>query len=522
MIATGGGSIRGSWTTWLGLSLVVLVGFSLRAIPGITTDHWFAYDAAFHTRMTERALTGELAERDALRFHPIGIDITWHQPGGLYRLTATVQRALTLLDPDLATMIRFTTALWGALTALPIFLLAAGWWGSRWAGWVAALSMAVLPAHITRTAASVYRFDALGTLLIAGHVLAIAFALALAATSSHPDRDPARGWPRVAAWIGPGLTLFLLLGVWRASVAVLAADALILLIIAATATAGRSLVPIALSLCAGVLASAIYPYVRAQDLLLSRSVLPALWVLLSVAGISLGRLRPGRRGSMILAVVLGAIVLVTVLPARPFDEGEGVAVRALLARYGLAGVDPFAMRLYGYVQELSFPGPAMFARDGYFSAVGGLALVGILFLAAGLVRSERRGRMTPAGLFLGALFVVWVGGTLFFDRNKVFAAIPVAVMAGGAAKLMVGHRTRTRAALGILVVVGALGFTAAESARLASDLGRDVDDDARIVCEWVRRLPPDAALLTDWGNGYLIQTYGRRATATDGHLSTLR
>ena len=37
----------------------------------------------------------------------------------------------------------------------------------------------------------------------------------------------------------------------------------------------------------------------------------------------------------------------------------------------------------------------------------------------------------PAVLYLVGLALVWVGGTLLFSRNKIFAALPVAVAAGG-------------------------------------------------------------------------------------------
>ncbi len=496
------------WITALALLAALALAFGLRALSGLSADHWFTYDAAFHYRMTDEVASGHPPERDRLRLYPDGISNEAFLPFGLYRCAAHVHRLLGPMTGDLAVSLRFFTALCGALTAVPLFFL--GWivWRSREAGVLAALALAVMPAHVTRTLPSLYRFDALGTLLITLNLLAVTITL----VTQRPRR-------RLVAAAAAAITLLAALAVWRVGVAffVMSSGLLVLLLLGKRARASAGLA--SLSLALGFLAAGTLPYFREQTVLLSRAAAPALWA--GLAGFAASRwLRErgaGRAIPIVVAIFGIALLLMRLLPETPFDAEEGRAAATLLTRVGLAGPDAFTVQLYENVQELTPPGWRLLVSAGGFSWAVLLAAVAIA--ASALSRRAGPAERTAPVIFIALLGAVWLLGTLQVERSKVLAAVPIALACGGVAQPAGRFASRIARAAAALVIAVAMAATAGESARLARALTLDADPSSRRICGWIAaHVPRDEGVLADWGIGYLLQTYAGRPTFTDGHL----
>src|SRR5262249_8429027 len=145
----------------------------------------------FHMRMIEEVSShGRVPALDRMCEAPEGRAISSLLPTGLYHAAAALHRALSRLDRrDAAFHALLFTALAGALIVIPVFFAARAVFVRETAAVIAALLVAVIPAHVHRTHAYWLRYDALGTLLATAHVALLLHALA----------SPARRAARVAA-----------------------------------------------------------------------------------------------------------------------------------------------------------------------------------------------------------------------------------------------------------------------------------------------------------------------------------
>ena len=484
----------------------IVLGFWLRAAPGLSGDTRFTYDSALHYRMTQRAEAGALGDTDRLRLHPEGVRVESLHPTGLYDVGAAFHAFVGGRDGSMARSLRIFTALCGALIAIPVALLARLIWRSHWAAALAAVTIAVLPAHVTRTASSLLRFDAFGSLLIALHVAAVALMLTAEST-------------RIRRLAGAGIvvTLLAVLAVWRVGVALFVVEALVLALLLVGTDRRRDIGLAALLIAVGFIAGNLIPYFRDQSIALSHVVLPALWIALAAFALSrMPRLEGHVARIVTVAVTLGvAAVAGRLVPESAFDAQEGLAASTLWGRIGLGEPDAFAARLYAYIQELSMPGLGAFASAGHFSWAIVLAIVGI----GSACIHRRKACRIPAAIYVAMMGALWIIAALLMERSKLLAAIPIAVACAGVATLALpnGRSVRRLALVGL--TLGVLIATAKHSLNSARALTLDADPATRRLCEWIAtRVPPEEALMTDWGVGYLLQTYARRPTFTDGHL----
>jgi asparagine N-glycosylation enzyme membrane subunit Stt3 len=198
---------RARVTTIAVLLAVVALGTALRLIPSWRgSDRYPVSDPMFHLRMT-RVVSDrwQLPRVDSLACAPVGREVGRLLPTGLYWAAGAFHRAAAAIDyRDLLTHARVFVALAGALVALPVYGATRELHRGRAPALVAALVAVILPAHLHRSFGYWFRYDALGTLLIATHV-----ALSLAAFAA-----TARTRARVAS-AGAALALVAALAVWR-------------------------------------------------------------------------------------------------------------------------------------------------------------------------------------------------------------------------------------------------------------------------------------------------------------------
>ena len=505
----------------IALIACVIIGFWIRGEAGLTSDEPFQHDSAFHHRMTLRALDGRLGETDGLRFHPEGARVTELQPTGLYTACSTFHRLIAPITGGLEGSIRVFNALAGSLIAVPLFFLGRRLWGSNAAALLAAAVITLLPAHAARTLGNVYRFDALGTLLWACHLMTVVEALA-----AQTERR------RLTFTVIAALTLLMELAVWRAGVGLFAMEAAILAFLLVWTDRWSPNGWLAAALTAGFLAAGILPYFRGQHVLLSQTGIAGL--VMAVATAVVGRVWPegkaGRGVAVAILIIAVGVIGSRFVPATPFDVEEGSAIRSMLARNGIGEADPFLVNLYALVYELTSPGWALFTRGNIFSWSGPLAALGLIWMwrssrQATASSKQRKGRVrarravAPTAMFMIVFGLISLTAAFFFDRSKAFASIPYALLSGGAACWAVSFsapiaRWLTAAALCVpLVACGR------QSSRVARNYASGPDPGLIRIGRWVsENVPEDEPILADWGHGYYIQTSMQRPTFVDGHL----
>ncbi len=160
------------------LGLIFLVAFGIRGHQ-MVYELFFEFDGYFHARMTEFVLThGFIPKVDPLAYYQIpgGLPLPQFQDGPFWwLLTGTLFKILTLNAPyDRAVFfvaVKFFPAIFGALTAVAMYLLGKEMYGKR-AGVAMAFFAAVIPAFVYRTMAGWFEGQSIGFLWM---VLGMAF-----------------------------------------------------------------------------------------------------------------------------------------------------------------------------------------------------------------------------------------------------------------------------------------------------------------------------------------------------------
>jgi Oligosaccharyl transferase STT3 subunit len=495
--------------------MLVAAGTFLRLDPARRADGVeLDFDPAFHYRMlVARVATGEVPGRDPLGFAPEGRPVPALLPTLLYDVATGWHQALTRsgIDTDLTSSALSFTAVTGGLIALPIWALARGLGLGAGPALIAAAFATFCPAHVHRSAAHWFRYDALGSLFLLGHAAAVAGALAAR-----------RGWRLAAASGGAAILLGLAIATWRVSLLAVLLESLFLLLAFLT----RRLRPhhwiaFAPGLALALVTSLAVPYLLTGPFLLSRTGALAfltLGLVLLDAATSLHALR-GIAGHATRIVLAGAILLVSARLASPsaYDQlGDALAWKLGARPAGVSGA------LLATNTELATAHPTHLFAPDFFSALAALPLL----YGLGRVFPRRRPFLVapPLGRASGFRFwhgatVMLLGLTLLFARNKVLLGPMLSLYA---ALLVEGARASNRRPvrwLGPALVLVALAITARDARRLVEVLPARLEPEVARVVSWLKSAGrPGDVLLGDWGRGYATQLHAGLATATDGLL----
>ncbi len=482
----------------------------VRRAAGVELD----FDPAFHYRMlVARVETGEVPERDPLGFAPAGRPVPALLPTLLYDAAAGWHGGLTHggLRTDLLGSALSFTAVAGGLIALPIWAAARGLGLGGGPALVAAAFAAFCPAHVHRSAAHWFRYDALGSLLLLGHAAALAWAL-----------GARRGWALATGSGAAAILVALAIATWRVSLLAVFLASLFLL----GAFLTRSLRPhhwiaFAPSLALALITSLAVPYLLTGPFLLSRTGALAfltLGLVLLDAATSLHALR-GAAGHATRIGLVAAILTVSGYLAAPsaYDRlGDALAWKLGGRPAGVSGA------LLATNSELATARPNHFLAPDFFSAMAGLPLL------YALGRRFPRGRPMLAAppLARASGFRFWHGATaallvltVLFARNKVLLGPMLALYA---ALLVQGARASARRPirwLGPALVLLALAITARDAHRLVQVLPARLEPEVAQVLSWLRAAGrPGDIVVGDWGRGYATELHAGLATATDGLL----
>ncbi|NNF07669.1 MAG: hypothetical protein HKN21_12980, partial [Candidatus Eisenbacteria bacterium] len=478
------------WGIAFALLIILGAGFFLRASPGLQSEG-LTQDAAYHLRRALAWDQGSYGEIDALRFHPQG-HLAWDtDPPGLYAVSSI------FLGSDPEGNIRVFQAAVGALISLVGFLVASRLWGSPYAGLLAAAFLAVAPGHVVRTFAPGFRYDGLGTLLIGAHLFTL---LSFLNTSK-------------TIWLFlTSLLVFLSLTVWRATVGFAGLEILVLAGI--WVVSGDKKAPkTALAILLGLMLGLLLPYMRAQGVLWSQGFF--LTLLLGVVPFFYSLSNPKR---LFRAVTLGLVLVVSLVGRQAisqtaFDREEGSAFRVWLSRFGWGEGDPFLENLYSFVRELGSPGVSVFWNPNVFSC--GLLLV-VIGVALWFLRNRNNvDSKQPSWVFVFVLTLVWVALTALADRNKVFASLFLAAVAGSWVPFCQSYRGRLVPALLAVMITGSLGLMGWSSYQGSKEFVGQFDPALEQLCAFLQEEVRDGeGVASDWGTGYALQTYAQVPTLT--------
>jgi len=517
------------------LPLAVLVGVLVRLVPCFHDPGFrFVSDAAYHQRLVlETAAAGGLPAIDRWSNAPEGRRTASDLPVGLYTVSALAHRALLALGSrDSRWNLAFLIALWGGLIAIPVWLGARAVFGNSNAASLAAIAAVLLPAHLQRSYGYWFRYDALGTLLVASHG-----ALALAALAS------ARPWRRRGLALASALFLVAAMWVWRVSFLVLAIELAFLAFRLATRGAEPALRDLAVANAVfGSAGFASIEYLRERAFIFSPPWLAAIGLAIALC---LPPLREGGRRWLRIAV-LAVIAGVAMWAGRANVPPGYAGLAALLpARLGL-GHDPVAVLMLE-VEELAGISPWRFAVEPQeFFVLGAWLLASpvLFWWLAGRPRPARWGALDPAPALLALACAGLAACTLLFVRTSVllapFAAMAlgglgsrlIAAPAAGAKHDQAPSRRGDRGAAGSrrprpmrrwlaaalaasVVATGVAGIVQAFSS------GSSLPQDELRALQFVReRTPREAVILAFWDEGYDLQTHSERATVMDGLLES--
>ena len=502
------------------LLVLVAAGAYLRLDPVRRTGGHVEldFDPAFHYRMlVARVETGEVPARDPLGLPPKGRPVTALLPTLLYDAAAGWHRTLTRAGvrtdlPSLLSSVLSFTAVAGGLIAIPIWAAARGLGLGAWPALTAAAFAVFCPAHVHRSAAHWFRYDALGSLLLLGHAAALAWAL-----GARRGRALALGSGAAAILVA------LAIAAWRVSlIAVFLASMFLLGAFLTRRLRPHHWIAFAPSLAAALITSLAVPYLLTGPFLLSRTGALAfltLGLVLLDAATSLHALR-GAAGHATRIGLVAAILAVSAFLATPsaYDRlGDALAWKLGARPGGVAGA------LLATNSELATAHPAHLVAPDFFSAMAVLPIV------YGLGRRFPRRRpflaSPPEARVSGFRF--WHGATaalllltVLFARNKVLLGPMLALYAA-----LIVEGARGSAARGPVrwlcpaLVLVALAITARDAHRLVQVLPARLEPEVARVMHWLRGAGrPGDVLIGDWGRGYATELHAGLATATDGLL----
>ncbi len=482
----------------------------------------FDFDPAFHFRMVATVLaTGHVPPVDRLGLAPEGKPIPTVLPTLLYPAVAGWHRILARggLTPALEWSAVLFVSLAGALIGVPLYLAARGLGLGRGPALLGAAFAVLSPAHIHRTAGPWLRYDALGALLVLGHIAALA--VAVAAAMRH-GRSLAAFAALVAA-----LLFGAAVAAWRVPLLLVPLESAALLgLLAAGRLRALHFRAVAPGLVLALALALIVPYLRASGFLWSRSgvfTLATLGAAVLVLATGLGSGAGPRRGDP--RITRGALVLavlaVTLLAAAPsaYDSVSGAVAR----RLGLGGAD-IGSTLLATNSEMASPRLRHLVDADYFSAVLPLALIYAVlrsFPRKAPLLGAAAAAARPGLLVWHAASAVFLVLTLFFARNKVIAgpllALYPALLADQAFRPRPGGTARRL--LAALLVGAGLLWCAYDAHRLVRVLPARPDAEMRAALSWLRSAArPGDIVLGDWGPGYAIQLATGLPTVTDGLL----
>lgn len=542
--------------------LVPALGIALRLVPTWSNpgNTWVA-DAAGHYRLVAALVDhGRLPDPDTLTDLPRGRSLGRFLPLGLYTTAAAWHHAAAWFgERDLGWSLSRFTAVAGALIAWPAWVGARAIGAGPWGAAVAALVAVAAPAHLQRTTAFMLRYDALGSLWFAVHLL-----LGAAALGASKRRRA------LMLSILSGLGLVGALAVWRVPLLapVLEAVCVTFLAIARPPSAALRLWMGATG-AALVVACVMFQYLRAQSHLfsLTTAIVVAIAAVLQIPFLSRSSTRVGTRAAAILLAVVAAAALSAWLAPGGDYEALGKLLRVRLTGIlGLGGtVDPMA-RVMLSVKEL---GPMavheLWGPSGFsWLALWLLAAPVALWLRSGCSLGEwvRAGR-DPLVMTL-AVTGGLVALSLFAMRHRILLDPLVASLAGlcvsrfanegrgpsslslmeGAAQdhgrhpatpatgspstrrkraargraLATRGRIVGRLALGTLVPCLAILLNDAWSSAIKSVTRLDPGMSATIA--YLQAQGERGPVLNTWDRGYELQRYASCATVTDGLLES--
>ena len=513
------------------LLAAVALGTALRLIPSWRgSDRYPVSDPMFHLRMT-RVVSDQwrLPEVDTLACAPVGREVGRLLPTGLYWVAATFHRVAAEIDHrDLLTHARLFVALAGALVALPVYVATRALHRRQAPALVAALVAVILPAHLHRSFGYWFRYDALGTLLIATHV---ALSLAALAATTHTRA-------RVAS-AGAALAMVAALSVWRVGLTLPVLEAAFVLVVALVRPPGAAFREWwTAQVLGGTLACLGLAYLREQSFVLSSVWLLAIGLAAALWTPWLSREGAPWKGRVAaLALVALGVALGGRLAGRerPYAEVLDAALRKVGGALGVHFVPSPMTSIALSVDEL---------QGGTLADLlgpGSLSWLGVPFLLAPLVwnAARRHGRRTPLGA--GPALLAWLSagllaGTFLFARNKIVLAPLVAVVIGGLFEALApmepgtpGLKSRrpprgigagpTARVVARALLVACILATAWDAVRLALSRASRMEPGQRSALAFLAsQTPPDAVVLAPWEHGYEIQGYAGRKTVLDGLL----
>ncbi len=505
----------------IGLVAIVAGGTLLRLEPvrqagGVEWD----FDPAFHIRMTAAVeATGQVPAVDPLGLAPYGKPIPEFLPTLLYPAVAFWHRALRTLglDLDLDMAAVLFIALSGAMIAVPLYIAARALGLGRGPALLAAAFAAVCPAHVHRTAGHWLRYDALGALLLTGHLAALAAALSA-------SRPRTLNMASAAAALCLGTAVL----AWRVPLILVALESIgLLVLLAADRLRRRHVIAILPSLILVMALSPLVPYLRAEPFALSRTGILALSaIVLALVFTRFGpEVRPQQRHLALRIALAAFAIMASIVAAAPssYDSVGG----AIAQKLGFGGNDIGAV-LLATNAEMDSPRPAHLVDADYFSAL--IPLLSLYVLGRRMPR--RRPFIADSGT--GAGFRLWQAATavffiltLLFARNKVLAGpllalYPALLVAGAWRAQGQGprrHRRPIAAFAATAIAVGGLLWTANDARRLVAVLPARRAPETNAALHWLRdHARPGDIVLGDWGYGYAIQLVSGIPTVTDGLL----
>lgn len=502
----------------IGFIAIFLFGFYYRMYPVIKHEKLLLdYDYAFHLRMTESILeTGMVPKIDTFSWYPEGKPVRELLPVILYYLGAGFYLFEKLFtNTSLQDSVMLFYGFFCALTMIPVFFILRLITGKNHIGFIGAALCSFMPANLTRTFCTRYRYEGPGVLFLLINMFFFIKAL--------ETKDNRKFY---LYSILSSFFMILAIGTWRVGLLFPTLYGFVFIILIFLRRVDARVAGAFFIQVIGVIFSAIwFTFLSSQNYIFSHNAMLTAGLGITALCTQWWKKEGVIKVNPMLLII--PVVLMVVVPMSHLATGYESFFKVLLLKirfsfqqFQITGIENI---LFMNTAELSSVPPADFFKWDMCSWAANFI---VLYPVALFFFRKKKERLSVEELIIAVFFFTIFFLTMVFYRNKVLLSPFVAIAGAIAVDRLAEYIKRARLArqglpvlyaMVIVITLGTAWRTGVYVSHVRLEL-RPFLQDALVNLDKINknRLP----VICYWSYGYVVQTYAKSPTFLDGLLES--